>query len=178
MYQWIRPEIAVPVHGETRHLIEHAALAKDLQVPHGIVIENGDLIRLQPGGATYVDQVYSGRLVLDGGSLVAPDHTSIRARRRLMQDGAMFLVLVVDDEGRLLAEPRLSAKGVLDSDEDEDDRMAVVDAVKSALDDLPRAKARDEAYQRETARVAVRRAVVARRGKRPLIDVQIMRLGG
>lgn len=178
MYQWIRPEIAVPVHGETRHLIEHAALAKALQVPHGIVIENGDLIRLQPGGAIPVDQVFSGRLVLDGGCLVAPDHSSIRVRRRLMNDGAIFLAIVVDDEGRLLAEPRLSAKGVLDGDDDEDERMEVIAAAQAALAELPRAKARDEEYQRETARVAVRRAVVAKRGKRPLIDVQIMRLGG
>ena len=49
MYQWVRPNIAIPVHGEARHLHAHAELAQECQVPHVVVPENGSLIRLAPG---------------------------------------------------------------------------------------------------------------------------------
>jgi ribonuclease J len=48
MYQWIRPQIAVPVHGEPRHLDAHAALARDLGIPLQLNGRNGDLYRLAP----------------------------------------------------------------------------------------------------------------------------------
>ena len=61
MYQWARPRIAVPVHGERRHILEHARLAKELQVSETIAPNNGDLMRLAPGPAAVIDEVPSGR---------------------------------------------------------------------------------------------------------------------
>ena len=46
MYQMVRPQIAVPVHGEARHLIAHAELAGECQVHQPLVIQNGDMVRL------------------------------------------------------------------------------------------------------------------------------------
>src|SRR5665213_2329029 len=68
MYRWTRPQIAVPVHGELRHMSEHARLARSLQVPQAVVIENGHMLRLAPGRAEIVDEVPSGRIFLDGTS--------------------------------------------------------------------------------------------------------------
>ena len=51
MYQYARPKIAIPVHGELRHMIEHANLARDCQVSHVVVVENGALVRLAAGKA-------------------------------------------------------------------------------------------------------------------------------
>ncbi|HET6223250.1 MAG TPA: ribonuclease J, partial [Dongiaceae bacterium] len=55
MYQWVRPRIAIPVHGEARHLRAHARLAESGQVGQALVIENGDVVRLAPGPAEVVD---------------------------------------------------------------------------------------------------------------------------
>ena len=49
MYEWVRPQIVVPVHGEARHLAEHARLALSHGVPSAVVQKNGDVIRLAPG---------------------------------------------------------------------------------------------------------------------------------
>ena len=57
VYQWVRPKIALPVHGEVRHMIEHAALARACQVPETIVAPNGTLVRLAPGPAEIIDHV-------------------------------------------------------------------------------------------------------------------------
>src|SRR5919206_1781030 len=50
MYQMVRPRVAIPVHGEARHLIGHAELARECQVEQAVVIENGDVVRLDSGG--------------------------------------------------------------------------------------------------------------------------------
>jgi ribonuclease J len=71
MYQWIRPKIAVPVHGEVRHMVEHAALARTCQVPETIVAPNGTMVRLAPGPAQIIDHVHAARLARDGELLEA-----------------------------------------------------------------------------------------------------------
>ena len=176
MYQWIRPRIAVPVHGEARHMRAHGALARELQVPEPVLVENGDLLRLAPGPARIVDHARAGRLALDGAQLVATNHVSINARRRLMHNGAVFVSVVVDRRGRALIPPQISSQGVLDSEEDEAARSMLAEIVEQAVADLPAAQARDEAALREAARLAVRRAVRKSHGKRPVIDVQIARV--
>src|SRR3546814_7161455 len=64
MYAWIRPEIIVPVHGEMRHMAEHARFATTCQVPYGIVQTNGDLVRLAPNGPEKIAEERVGRLIL------------------------------------------------------------------------------------------------------------------
>src|SRR5690606_27534913 len=64
MYQLVRPKITLPVHGEARHLLAHAKLAEECQVPYPLVIENGDLVRLGPNGAEIIDDVPTGRLAV------------------------------------------------------------------------------------------------------------------
>ena len=178
MYQWIRPQIAVPVHGEARHMRAHGALARTLQVPQPVLVENGDLLRLAPGKAAIVGRAPTGRLALDGENIVATDHVSINARRKLMHNGAVFVSVIVDRSGRTLVPPRVSGRGVLDAEEEQGAREAVSAAVADAVDGLPRKQARDEAALEEAARRAVRRAVRESHGKRPVIDVQIARVPG
>ena len=178
MYQWIRPQIAVPVHGEARHMRAHGALARALQVPQPVLVENGDLLRLAPGPATIVGRAPTGRLALDGEQIIATDHVSIGARRKLMHDGAVFVSLVVDGRGRTLVPPLVSGRGVLDGEDEQAALAALAAAVADAVDGLPRAQARDESALHEAARRAVRRGVRESHGKRPVIDVQIARVPG
>src|SRR5262249_37893995 len=70
MYQMIRPRVAIPVHGEARHLLGHAELARECQVPQSLVIENGCMIRLDRNGASVVDDVPVGRVASDGTRLL------------------------------------------------------------------------------------------------------------
>jgi ribonuclease J len=85
MYQWARPRIAIPVHGEMRHLREHVKLAMALQVPEALAPRNGDLIRLAPGSPAVVDEVPAGRLYVDGSTLIESEDEALRERRRLSE---------------------------------------------------------------------------------------------
>src|SRR6476660_9143364 len=82
MYQMVRPKIAVPVHGEARHLIAHAQLAGECQVQQPLVIQNGDMVRLTATGAAVVDEVTVGRLASDGKGLLPLDGAALKDRRR------------------------------------------------------------------------------------------------
>src|SRR5690606_32566530 len=124
MYRWVKPRIAVPVHGEPRHLIEHVALARSLQVPEAVTVENGALIRLAPGTPGRVARIASGYLVADGTEILPADGEVIRARKRMLYEGAAFATVVVDQYGELKVDPRVALPGLVDPDDAEDSLAA------------------------------------------------------
>ena len=91
MYGWVRPQIAVPVHGEERHLEAHAELAREMQVPQVVRVNNGEMLRLAPGAPETVERVQSGRLYVDGRMMLSAGDPVIRARRKLMREGVAVL---------------------------------------------------------------------------------------
>ncbi len=174
VYQWVRPKIAVPVHGEVRHMVEHAALARTCQVPETIVAPNGTLVRLAPGPAEIIDHVHAGRLARDGDTVVQLESNSLRDRRKLLWNGAAAATLVVDGKGKGMAPPKVSLRGI----EDGDGALAaaVVEGLQEMLADLTAGERRDDKRIEEAARQAVRRVVRAHLGKKPLTDVHIVRI--
>ena len=174
VYQWVRPKIALPVHGEVRHMVEHAKLASGCQVPETVVAPNGTLVRLAPGPAEIVDHVHAGRLARDGDVVVPLEAVAFQERRKLLWNGAATATLVMDAQGRAKAAPVVSLRGIEDSEGDLAE--AVVAGLKEALADLSAAERRDDRRIEEAARKAVRRVVRAHLGKKPLTDVHIVRI--
>jgi ribonuclease J len=177
MYRWIKPRIAIPVHGEARHLHEHRALALRMGVPHAIEVLNGDLVRLAPEPAQVVDRVQSGRLVLENAELIAAGDELFRTRRRLSSHGTVLVGLVLDSYGSLLAAPNVSTFGAVDLERIASERDALVAGIEDAIEELDDEAALDDERIREVSRTAVRRALRLVRDKRPIIEVQITRLG-
>lgn len=176
MYQWTRPKIAVPVHGEARHLIAHAELARECQVPEPVGARNGYVVRLAPGRATVVDEVSHGRIAVDGNRLIPMESSALRDRRRAAWNGSAVVTVVVDKDGRVMGTPMVAVNGVFDQDVEPEIAHEVEDAVLAAVEDLPKARARDDAQAREAARLAVRRSIRALCGKKPMIDVHLVRV--
>jgi ribonuclease J len=174
VYQWVRPRIALPVHGEVRHMVEHAALARACQVPETVVAPNGTLVRLAPGPAEIIDHVHAGRLARDGDIVVPLDGVALQERRKLLWNGAASATLVIDKQGRAKADPVVSLRGIEDPDGSLTD--AVMVSLKEAMADLSAAERRDDGQIEQAARQAVRRVVRAHLGKKPLTDVHIVRI--
>jgi ribonuclease J len=177
MYRWIKPRIAIPVHGEDRHLHEHLALARSLGVPEPLGVGNGDLVRLAPGKAEVIDDVPIGRLVQENDELIQAGDELFRTRRRLMAHGTVMVGLVLDRYGSLLADPQMSELGAVDLERESELQDSVIEAIEDAIDGLDDAAARDDERLRTAVRTAVRRAYKLARFKRPIIEVQITRLG-
>ncbi|MBP2299541.1 ribonuclease J [Azospirillum picis] len=177
MYQWVRPLNAVPVHGEERHQQAHAALAAGCQVPHSLVPANGQVIRLDhPDGARMVGHVRVGRMAVDGKRLVPLDTGMMRARHRMVNNGAAVVTLAMTGTGELLTAPQVAVMGLVDEAADRDLLMDVVDAVREAVASLPKPARAEDAQVKEAARIAVRRCFNASHGKKPVTEVHLVRV--
>ncbi len=173
LYRLVRPKYAVPVHGEWRHLSAHAALAQEAGATP-LLLEDGDVLQLAPGRAEVVDSAPVGRLVLDGSRLVPLTGRVLSARRRMLFNGVVVASVAVDEAGRILGRPKVSAPGLFDVDDPENERM--VGEFATALGDLPAPLRRDDAGLADAARAALRRAIGKRVQKRPLVDVHLLRV--
>jgi ribonuclease J len=176
MYQMVRPKIAVPVHGEARHLIAHAELARECQVQQPLVIQNGDVVRLTGTGAAVIDEVPVGRLASDGKGLLPLEGTALRDRRRVTFNGTAVATLVLDRQGRFVAPPAISLIGVVEPEAAEGAMPGLRDGIERALDELPAGPRRDDETVRDTVRRALRRILNERFGKRSLVEIHLVRV--
>jgi ribonuclease J len=174
MYQMIRPRVAIPVHGEARHLLGHAELARNCQVQQALVIENGCVVRLDKSGASVVDDVPVGRVASDGKRLLPIGGAVLQQRRRVGNDGSVVATLVVDRRGGLAAPPQLSLIGLAETTAAP--AAELCDALSDAMGDLPGPFRQNDDALRDAARGVLRRELKQRFGKRPLIDIQLVRL--
>jgi len=171
MYQWMRPQILIPVHGEPRHLREQARFGLSKGISKAMVQENGEIIRLAPKGAKKVGDVRVGRLVLDGDVILPADGSTINERRKIAVNGLITVTLPLGSDGALAGDPQVLPFGI-PVEHDRDDFLAdATDAAARAFN--PGAP---EEKMRETVRLAVRRCATLWTGKKPQVEVALLRV--
>ena len=174
MYQWLRPEVAIPMHGEARHLAAHAKIAKANGVSDVCTAFNGDMVAIAPDKAEIIDQVPTGRKFRDGKLIVASDDGPVRERRKLSQVGVAAVALALSRRGELLADPELELDGVPEQAADGDDLYDIVlDAVEGTLASIPAKRRRDVELVRDAVKRSVRSTIAQEWGKRPIVKVLI-----
>ena len=179
MYGWIRPEIAVPVHGEALHMIEHAKLAREMGVPVTVVPHNGIVIELAPAEGEVVGEVPAGRLYVDGNVLTDAETGPASIRRRMGFAGAMSVAVVLGRNGSRRAEPAVALHGVPELfDRHEDGVVPIIEAeVARAIDRMDADDRMSDDRVVEVARQAARRPFRIDWGKKPMTEVRVIRLG-
>jgi ribonuclease J len=178
MYQWARPHIAVPTHGERRHLLEHAALAKDLQVAHAVAPRNGDMVRLAPGAPGIIDETPAGRLYVDAGVVTAENGDALRERRHASFNGVLTVSVALDGRSKLASGPRVRALG-LPGDVDYPLDEALEDLASEAKDALLRLSADDRDNDRAVEAAlsrAMKKAAFRIWKRRPVVETTVLRL--
>ncbi len=174
MYSLVRPLIAVPTHGEPRHLHEHAKLARSLGVPETVEAYNGAIVWLEKGEASVIGKVEAGYIAIDGLSMIPVDSPIIKTRRKLRDDGAVFISVITDKAGELVGKPILSTPGIIDEKEDRELLEDCVDEIARAIETL-RGKPNDEQIK-EAARKALRGILKNELDKKPVIEVHVARV--
>jgi ribonuclease J len=174
LYEAVRPEVSVPVHGEALHLSVHAEFARSLgvgEIGHAL---NGRMLRLAPGPVAEVDEVFTGRLFRDGSILTTPDKSGASARRKASFAGVITVALVIDAKGTALADPAIVLIGIPEEDaRGKLFRDTVEVAASATLDGLPRPKRKDTAVVADAVKRAVRGAVNERWNKKPIVEVTV-----
>lgn len=172
MYDWIKPRIAVPVHGEAAHLSAHSELARSLGVGQVARVRDGRMLRLAPGPAEVVGEVPVGRLYKDGHLIGDQEEMGIAERRRVSYAGHVCVLVELAANLELRDDPDVVCLGLPKRDAGGDDMEEVlIDAVAEAIESIPRQRRKDEELVREAARRAARAAANSAWGKKPIVTV-------
>ncbi len=174
MYELVRPRISVPTHGEPRHLHEHAKLARSMGVKETVEAKNGAIVWLAEGEASVIGQVHSGYIAIDGVSMIPTDGQIIRSRRKLRDDGVIFVSLVVNKNNELENKPMLSAPGSLDPKEDGDLIEELIAEIAHVVEHA-RPKSTDDQIA-ESVRQSIRKLIKNELDKKPVIEVHVARV--
>ncbi|HFC08322.1 MAG TPA: ribonuclease J [Chloroflexi bacterium] len=129
MLHLVQPKYLLPVHGELRHLHQHAAMARELGMPddHIAIVENGQVIEFHDGEMRLGERVPGGWVFVDGGSVGDVDMRVLREREALARDGLVVVNLALDaSTGHLLDEPEIITRGFVHSGDSQD----LVDAIR------------------------------------------------
>ncbi len=176
MYEWVRPNILVPVHGEAAHLVAQGSLGALSGIPHVAQVRNGDMLRLAPGDPEIIDQVPFGRIYKDGKLIGSDEEMGVRDRRRLSFAGHVAVNVVLDERYEINGDPDLVAIGVAKTDRSgellED---VMLDAAIGAIESIPRVRRKDLDLVEESVRRAVRAAADEAWGKKPIVTVFVTR---
>ena len=176
MYQWVRPKSIIPVHGEHRHMIEHAKFAKEMQIPFTVKVENGDIVKLCPGEKPEVfDKAPSGRLFVDGNIAVEEDSRSIKERRNISANGILDVTILVTPKGHIHNKPILNYSGLpIESDEDYQYEL------ENIIEKTARTFALNNHNQKDSIidaiKISCRKITKEITGKKPVTNIKLVRI--
>ena len=176
MYNWVKPDSIIPVHGEHRHMNEHIKFAKQMQIPHALRIEDGDIVRIFPGdNPQIVDKAPSGKMYLDGNIPVGENSPSIKERRNLSQNGYLEITLILNNSGKL-SKPIISYKGIPENNFDEKIVFEMEDEIFNTCRTFSMKNKSQEKNLIEIVKQNCRKIIKEKTGKKPFTNINIARL--
>lgn len=176
LFRRVQPKIAIPVHGEFRHLQAHAALAEDCGIEKTLVIENGNVVKIDADMPCVIDQVFTGRLAWEGKRTVPMNSEVVQSRKRALFNGSAVASIVVDKDGYLLSDPVITTEGLLDPDGDDDLWDSLFDVIHNTIDAMSKRDRKDDEVIEETIRINVRRWFRNNFSKRAITHIHLIRI--
>lgn len=176
MYQWVRPKILVPVHGEAHHLEAQASLGKSAGISHTVVGFNGAFMKLSEKGAEIIETVRNGRVLLDGTNLVPESSHHFKDRERLSQSGFVSTTIVLSTSGSLLSDPQITLCGVVPTHDEKDVFQALSLTIKETMKAMSKSEKDDPIFVREKVQQQLYNELKSLIKKTPVVIVHVVRL--
>jgi ribonuclease J len=123
MFHLVKPKYFIPIHGELRHLKQHAALAMEVGIPaeNIAIVENGQAIDLSEGKMRVTERIPGGYVFVDGGSVGEIGPSVMREREILSRDGFVLVNLSLErNTCRLVDDPEFITRGFVHAKEADD----------------------------------------------------------
>ncbi len=174
MYEWLRPKIAVPAHGEAMHLSLHRQFATAMGVSSVVSAYNGDVIALGAQGGAKAGVVAVGRVVKDGEIMIRAESATMKERRRLSHVGALVVSVAIDERGLLATDPEVFLCGLPEQDGEGASMLGIArELVDEVFSSLPRAKRRDAAGLQQALERGIKAGIAEIWGKKPVTAVLV-----
>ena len=172
MYEWISPNTIIPVHGEFKHLSEHANFAKKCGIKKQVLVENGDVVLLENNNSRIIEKVYSGRILLKGNKTFSLENNFLKNLKIVSSEGEIFVNIICDLDNKLLTEPVVFCPTVTDKNELVHDLKILISEqlFKMASNSLT-----DQILSEELKKI-VRSYIKKSIGLKPLTYVEIVRI--
>ncbi|MBD7910361.1 ribonuclease J [Clostridium cibarium] len=179
MQTLVKPRFFIPVHGEYRHLKQHAELACKLGLPdrNFVIAENGDVIEVTRNYIKKSGTVTSGQVFVDGLGVGDVGHIVLRDRKHLSQDGILTVVVTIErDTGTVIAGPDIISRGFVYVRESEGLMEEAREIVKNVLRECEQKKITDWATLKANMRDELREFLYEKTKRKPMILPIIMEI--
>jgi len=175
MYDWVKPNCVIPVHGEHRHMIEHMKFAHEMKVPHPVQVQNGDIVKLFPGKPHVFDKAPSGRLYLDGNMSVEEDSQSIKDRKNLSANGYMEVTILISQKGNIHKRPVLTFRGIPVYDVDEF-IYGLEEAIEGTIKTFSLGNKKQEYNLIDALKITCKKYTKEMTGKKPFTNINLVKI--
>ena len=178
MYQWVKPNSIIPVHGEHRHMMEHIKFAKEMQVPFPLQVENGDIVQFYPGNSPkIVDKAPTGKVYLDGNISVSEDFYALKERKKLANSGFLEVTIILDRNGKIIKKPVISFKGIAILEDDKNDFIIdLEDKIYKTCRTFSTNNIKQENNLIDTLKINCRKTFKEKTGKKPYTNINLVRI--
>ena len=176
LYNLLKPQIVIPVHGEPIHLFRNAKIANECKIKNVEIIDNGDFIAIEDGKKpVIVEKIPTAEIIIDGTRHISATNDVFSARRKINYNGAVFISLIMNKAG-LVGKPEVSSVGMFETDSTGMIKSAIIAEIKSTIKNLSKKELSRDDTVREITVASTRRVIRDLMDKKPPISVHIVRV--
>ena len=176
MYNMLKPQISIPVHGTAKHISSHSIIASNCNVPITIEPENGSVIKLSGNSPGIIYQIPTKPKIPDGSQILKSNSNVLSLRRKMLWNGVVSAVIILDDECQLQLPIKVTQTGLTEVETESSWIREVSEEIEEVLEFLSHEYLKDDIKVEEKVRRAIRSVSKVLFERRPIINVHIIRV--
>ena len=176
LYNMLKPQIAIPIHGEPIHIFRNYKTAQECKIPNSMIIENGQFVAIENGKTPQIVEIVpTSEIIIDGTRQISAANDIFAARRKINYNGAVFVSIIMNKSG-IVGKPEISSFGVFETDATGIIKSSIINEIKTSIKNLSRKELQNDNIIRDMITASTRRVIRDTIDKKPPVSVHISRI--